>query len=293
MKKLSILLFICIILVSCKDESVDFGTVEYYPAFLWEDANISPVTKTMDCDFSLDAQNDANSFAEFQFVDNEGKAVPTSEMQVKVDGIVAKKNIFRVYSKTKSVKLEFTFSPDAKTGKHQGYLKLINHELDRLDSHQLSSGQKIDVFQWTLNYDKGINPLAFILLCIGVVILSCLSLWFLFIQRLVYPVIKLSRIEVKETSENKRINRCRKVVFCNKKSKQSVLSKIFTGKILYVSNSIWTSDWELKPGKEKRTVKPMLHGNYTMSPMKVYLKSMDEFSLTNIQNKSVIHLKLT
>lgn len=293
MKKLSILLFICIFFASCKDESVNFGTVEYYPSFLWEDANISPVTKIMDCDFSLDAQNDANSFAEFQFVDNDGRPVSTSEMQVKVDGVLAKNNVFRVNSKTKSIKLEFTFSPDAETGKHQGYLKLINHELDRLDSHQLSSGQKIDVFQWTLNYDKGMNPLAFVLLCIGIVILSCLSLWFLFIQRLVYPVIKLSRIEVKETSDNKRINRCRKVVFCSNKKKQSLLSKIFSGKILYMSNSIWTNEWELKPGKEKKSVKAMLHGNYTMSPMIVNLKSMDEFSLTNIQNKSVIHLKLT
>lgn len=293
MKKLSILLFICIFFASCKDESVNFGTVEYYPSFLWEDANISPVTKIMDCDFSLDAQNDANSFAEFQFVDNDGKPISTSEMQVKVDGVPAKNNVFRVNSKTKSVKLEFTFSPDAETGKHQGYLKLINHELDRLDSHQLSSGQKIDVFQWTLNYDKGMNPLAFVLLCIGIVILSCLSLWFLFIQRLVYPVIKLSRVEVKETSDNKRINRCRKVVFCSNKKKQSLLSEILSGKILYMSNSIWTNEWELKPGKEKKTVKAMLHGNYTMSPMIVYLKSMDEFSLTNIQNKSVIHLKLT
>ena len=115
MKKINILLLSCILLVSCKDEKVEFGTVEYYPAFLWVDENMSPVTKTMDCDFSLDAQEDANSFAEFQFVDNEGKPIQTSEMQVRVDGVLVKNNIFRVNSNIKSIKLEFSFSPDAKT----------------------------------------------------------------------------------------------------------------------------------------------------------------------------------
>ena len=60
MRKFCILLFLCVFLVSCRDESVEFGTVEYYPSFLWEEAKISPVTRTMDCDFSIDAQNDAN-----------------------------------------------------------------------------------------------------------------------------------------------------------------------------------------------------------------------------------------
>ena len=43
-------------LSSCtKGESVSFGTVEYYPSFLWVDSNITPVKKTFDFDFSQDA----------------------------------------------------------------------------------------------------------------------------------------------------------------------------------------------------------------------------------------------
>ena len=289
MKKLSILLFICIFFASCKDESVNFGTVEYYPSFLWEDANISPVTKIMDCDFSLDAQNDANSFAEFQFVDNDGRPVSTSEMQVKVDGVPAKNNVFRVNSKTKSIKLEFTFSPDAETGKHQGYLKLINHELDRLDSHQLSSGLKIDIFQWTLNYDKRMNPLAFVLMWIEIITFGAVLLWLLFLKRMFYPqfrAINKMMIIPNQAPISLRFKGKRMIIIDNQHHKQSLWNRFWTGEIQYIQTPYITTKIVLKPVRRGKQIMFISNAtNYICTPNPI---SMQSSSVMDITNKSTI-----
>ena len=73
MKQITYILFLVILLLtSCKEKTISFGNVEYYPPFLWVDENITPVTKTFDFDFSEDAKADKSTFAEFQFVDNYG-----------------------------------------------------------------------------------------------------------------------------------------------------------------------------------------------------------------------------
>lgn len=292
MKKLSILLFICIILVSCKDESVDFGTVEYYPAFLWEDANISPVTKTMDCDFSLDAQNDAESFAEFQFVDNYDKPIPTSEMQVKVDGVVAEHNIFRVYSKTDSVKLEFTFSPEAKTGKHQGYLRLINHKLDRFESQQLSNGQKVDAFQWTLHYDRGMNPLKiWALSLLAALIVVSLFLKYVFF-RMRYPrfrAINKMMIIPNQAPIALKFKGKRMIVIGNQHHKQSLWNRFWTGEIQYIQNPYITTKIVLKPVRRGKQIMFISNAtNYICTPNPI---SMQPSTVRDITNRSTIFIQ--
>ena len=289
MRKFCILLFLCVFLVSCRDESVEFGTVEYYPSFLWEEAKISPVTRTMDCDFSIDAQNDANSFAVFQFVDNEGKPISTSEMQVKVDGVAAENNLFRINSKTKSVKLEFSFSPDAQEGKHQGYLKLINHNLDRLDSHLLSVGQKIDALQWTLNYNKSMNPLAFALLLTTLILLGAILLWQIFLKHLFFPkfrAINKMMIIPNQAPISLRFKGKRMIVIDNKRYKQSSWNRFWTGEIQYIQNPFITTSITLKPIRRGRQIMFVSNAtNYLCSPNPV---GMQPAKVNDIINKVAI-----
>lgn len=292
MKNLIILLFICIFFASCKDESVNLGTVEYYPAFLWEDANISPVTKTMDCDFSLDAQNDAESFAEFQFVDNYDKPIPMSEMQVKVDGVVAEHNIFRVYSKTDSVKLEFTFSPEAKIGKHQGYLRLINHKLDRFESQQLSNGQKVDAFQWTLHYDRGMNPLKiWALSLLAALIVVSLFLKYVFF-RMRYPrfrAINKMMIIPNQAPIALKFKGKRMIVIDNQHHKQSLWNKFWTGEIQYIQNPYITTKIVLKPVRRGKQIMFISNAtNYVCTPNPI---SMQPSTVRDITNRSTIFIQ--
>ena len=287
--------FCLICLSSCKkDESISFGTVEYYPNFLWVDSKTMPVTKTFDFDFSKDAK-DKESYAEFQFVDNGGKAISTDIMQIKIDGKKCPNNRFRISSDVASKELTFEFSPNAPDGKHQGYLKLVNHELDRLDSQPLTANQQVDVFQWTLNYDKRMNPLAKVLMWICILLVAFIFVWFALIKPIMYPRIRLSRLELSSKKGyyvNKRINGARKVVVSNSRNKQSFLNKLFTGEILYIVNEIWTSPWDLYPKGRKRVVKINLHGKYMITPITSELVNYGEYQLTSIGTKESITIKI-
>lgn len=284
---------VLIFLSSCKkDESVSFGTVEYYPAFLWVDSNITPVKKTFDFDFSQDAK-DHNSFAEFQFVDNDGNPISTNIMQVTIDGKQIEDNRFKISSDVTSKELTFTFSSKAKKGKHQGYLKLISHKLDRLDSQPLTNNQQVDAFQWTLNYDKGMNPLAKVLMWIGIVFLALLALWFFILRPMLYPHFAKFTKSVLIEKDGKIVAQlnfafkgARKVVFHNQKKKQSIWNKLFVGEIRTLVNQNFVSELTFVPKKNNANA----HGvGYTIHPNPVPRSGIAK--ITYSQEKLIITLR--
>lgn len=285
--------FIAVVFSSCNDDRISLGEVLFYPSFLWVDENVTPVTKTFDFDFSQDAKDD-KSFAEFQFVDNEGKPVSTSVMQVIMDGNELVDNKFAIQSDVTSKELTFKFTPNAKEGTHQGYLKLVNHKLDRLDSQPLTPDMKVDAFQWTLKFEKVMNPLAKFLLWLAIILVSLLFLWFLVIKPLIYPRIRLNRIELSSKNGyfvNKKINGARLVIFTNQYKPQGWLNKIFTGEIKYIKGDPWITSWELTPKGRKKVAIINLHGKYLINPVTTELINYGEYQLTNIQTKEIITIK--
>lgn len=284
-----------LLLTSCKDNSISMGTVEFYPSFLWVESDLTPVIKTFDFDFSEDAQADKESFAEFQFVDNNGVPISTEVMQISINGNTLKDNKLRINSNETSGKIVFSFSKDAPTGKYQGYLRLINHNLDRLDSQSLKQGDKIDAFQWTLYYEKRMNPLAKCLMWTFFLTGLLLMLWFLFLKQFLFPRIRLSRMELSSKKGyymNKRINGSRMVVVTNNYKPQSRLSKVFTGKITYIKDDIWTSSWELTPKGRKKAAIINLHGKYMISPVTREIANYGTYQLDNLATKESITIKI-
>ena len=257
-------------LSSCKkDESVSFGTVEYYPSFLWVDSKTTPVTKTFEFDFSQDAK-DYNSFAEFQFVDNDGKVINTDVIQIVIDGKECANNRFRINNDVTSKELTFKFSPNAVEGKHQGYLKLVNHQLDRLDSQPLTANQQVDAFQWTLNYDKRMNPLAKVLMWIVIGVLAMLAIWLVFFRPILYP--KFGSIQKTFNVPGMaplivRFKGARMVVLAASHPKrQSAWNRFWTGKILYKTHPAFVAPIVFKPSRGRRVLAKVQAGSYQVMP---------------------------
>ena len=262
--------FFLICLSSCKkDESVSFGTVEYYPSFLWVDSKTTPVTKTFNFDFSQDAKQ-YNSYAEFQFVDNGGKAISTDIMQIKIDGKKCPNNRFRISSDVASKELTFEFSPNAQDGKHQGYLKLVSHQLDRLDSQPLKAGQKVDAFQWTLNYDKRMNPLAKVLMWIGIGLLAMLTIWFFIFRPIFYPRFGSIQKTFNVPGMAPLIVRFKGarmvVVAASHPKKQSAWNRFWKGKIIYKTHPAFVAPIIFKPSKNKSVLAKVQVGTYQVMP---------------------------
>jgi len=272
MKKISVILFLITIvcMTSCKKEgNVSFGTVEYYPNFAWVDSKTTPVTKTFDFDFSQDAKDD-NSYAELQFVDNEGKPISTNVMQVKIDGKEIADNKFRVNSDETSKDLTFTFSPNAEDGKYQGYLKLISHKLDRLDSQPLTPGQQVEAFQWTLKYEKRMNPLTKAIMWFLIVLLALFIIWFFLLRPIVYPtfgsiqktfnVPKMAPLIVK-------FKGARMVVLAaSHPKKQGRVKSFLKGKIIYKTHPAFVSPIIFKPTRGRKVLARVQAGTYQVLP---------------------------
>lgn len=268
--------------------NMSFGEVTYYPDFLWTDDSIKPVTKTFKFDFSQDAKNDKECFAEFAFVDNEGKAIGTDVMQVFVDGRQLKDNIFRVTSEEVSKELEFRFSPDAEGGKHQGHLKLLHHNLDRMDDTPLSPGQQVEeVFQWTLIYTKMMNPLAKVFMWAGIIIAVALVIWFCMLRPSLFPHFGKFKKAILIRKDNRIVGQfsysfkgAYKVVFYNEKVKQSFWKRLFVGETRTFVNPHITSELTFAPhGKGKAFV----HGKgYSATPNQI-----PRNGLATIENKEL------
>ena len=167
------------------DKSASFGTVHYHPKFLWSPENTTPVIDSIYFNFSQDAKLNGSTYAEFQFVDNNGHPYNDETLIIFDGDEVLNNNTIKITSADYAKELKFIFSPEAESGKHQGYFRLISHGqlhridhyfLDHLESKTLTANKQdpnnqVNVFQWTLHFKKHINPL--LLLIIWIFILLC------------------------------------------------------------------------------------------------------------------------
>ncbi len=296
MKVIYGIFFALLVLCSCSDDNcISFGEIEYYPPFLWVDSHMSPLNKTIEFCFSQDAKNDPTCFAEFQFVDNDGNPISTDVMQISVDGNELPDNKLRIDNSVSSKELVFTFSPQAEDGEHQGYLKLISHNLDRLDSEQLSLGQQLEVFQWTINYKKSMNPLAKGLMWFVISLVSCIMIWKIFIRPLIYPHFKKfsKSILIEQNGTivgqmNFSFKGARKVVFSNTKQKQSFWQKFFVGETKTLVSPLFQEKIIFSPRQNGKSA-AVLGTGYMANPNPIPRNG--EAKITNIHQKITITVR--
>ena len=166
-----------------------------------------------------------------------------------------------------------------------------SNNLETINAEESRVYESSIYFEHEINW----NPLQIILLWFGILALALLLLWFTMLKPILYPGMRLSRLELSSKKGyyiNKKINGARKVIISNKRNKQSFLNKLFTGEILYIVNEIWTSPWELSPKDRKKVAKINLHGKYMITPITSELANYGEYQLINIDTKESITIKI-
>lgn len=152
--------------------------------------------------------------------------------------------------------LSVEFNKDAATGKR--YFELTPVGATSVD---LVNEQPFDSFEGTTlrtSYSVGWNPLATALFWVIIGVLAFLVIWFILLQRIFYPRIKMSRVEFTGPNSyyaSKKIKGTRKVVLTSKNKKQNIFSRIFTGEVKYVKADHFNPEIEIKPSGNKRKVK--------------------------------------
>lgn len=238
----------------------DFGIVKQYDSFLFVPSKIEPARKIIKFEFNEDAQKDPNTYAEFKFVDKKGLDVNLEDIHIKINGTKLQKNSFKVTPKEPEANIEISFASGAKRGKHKGYLKLEQNNLQRINNESCN-GDCIYACTWSVSNNKSMNPLAKALLWFGILVVSMLFLWFFIIKPVRYPrfkkfrkmvLVKKNGVVVSQFTVN--FKGARRVVFATKVAKQNALNKLFTGQIKTIVNPFFEEPLTFIPSKKKKAI---------------------------------------
>lgn len=152
--------------------------------------------------------------------------------------------------------LELTFDHSAATGKR--YFTLEPAGAEAVD--MINGRPTADFTGATLRtrYSVDWNPLKTVLFWTAIVLLAALVLWLVVLKRIFFPTIAVGRVDLTGPGSyylSKEIKGHRRVVLTAKRRSQNALSRLFTGKILYVRADHFTPEITIEPAVGKKRVK--------------------------------------
>lgn len=268
-------------------EETDMGKATWYDSFLfWGESNPDTLSVDLKAVFNDEARKDC-SIVQLQIKDvDEGK-----EFQLFFNGKPLDNSTVTLKANDNAPSiLSVVFNPDAKEGKR--YLTINTKSKQELDK---INDQPVEQYELTLRskYVVNWNPLKTFLMWLGILILAALLLWFLIVKHLIYPTIGVSTIQLNDPYFAKiNVKGKRRVVFTDKKMEQSLLSRIFTGEILYKKNDIWTSPLTFEPGAKKKTLRVMRNKEYVFDPFTSMLKAPSDYVVENTNSHTIIKITI-
>lgn len=186
--------------------------------------------------------------------------------------------------------LSIVFNPDAKEGKRYLAVKAsAPYALDNINAQPV----KKYVLSLRSKYVVNWNPLKTILMWLGILILAALILWFLIVKHFIYPSIGVKTIQINDPYFSKvNVKGKRRVVFTNKNMSQGLLSRIFTGEILYKKHEVWSSPLAFEAGAKRKTLRVMRTKDYAFDPFTSTLKAPNDYLVENINDKTKIKISI-
>lgn len=296
-KKIAILSFISFLfLISCeKDEyqgeTADFGISEYYEPFLFVKSDTAILTKTLNYDFN-DYAVEQKSFAKIKWVDQNQKNIENNNIRFWINGKQVTSNEFQISSNAGKGKLKLGVQmlPDFPEGYTSGFLSISNNDLDVVNNLDLSTSSDERLFKWEATHKIVMNPLKKALMWVGILILALLVVWFLVFRNRLHPKFKRGKIQILSPyfggvsfNQNTKL-----IVFTSSNQKQSAFNRIFTGKIIYEVNPIYSIDIFLRPGRANK-IKIKLPVGATIKPPVTQLDKFSEYKI--ILNQNIIKIQ--
>ncbi len=268
-------------------EEGELGHATWYDSFLFWGAS-EPDTLNFDLKtvFNDEAKKDVST-VELIVTDSD----ESTDFQLLHNGQKVENGKILLSSKAGAInKLSLVYNPNAKEGKRYFDIKAVKkHELDKINE------QPVEQYKVTLRSEYSVvwNPLKTILMWVGILILAALVLWFLMIKRIFYPSISIKTIQINEPYFSRiNVKGKRRVVFTNKKMTQGLISRIFTGEILYKKNEIWTSPLGFEAGAKKKTLRVMRTKDYAFDPYTPMLKAPGDYVVENTSDNTKIKISI-
>ncbi|MCQ2320391.1 MAG: hypothetical protein MJZ91_03550 [Bacteroidales bacterium] len=237
-----------------------WGQTDYYEDFLWKHYQDTIMTQTLTFETGEDQFTKPLCFELYTIDNNTGAYIPVDAEAVKLykNGEPCADNKLIVNPGEAEVVAGVMFDHKAPEGKYNWFLKVTDSgDLDMINNTMTSAGEIPMLIEWNAKKNDIMNPLAETVMIIGIFILILLLMWLGLLKKIFFPTFRVSKAVLVDPAPymcQKRLNGCRLFVLTNKAKKQSFINKLFTGKIEYDINGIWTYDLIIEPkgpGKAK------------------------------------------
>lgn len=264
-------------------DEVQHEGVQWYDSFLWSDA---AAEQKAVWDLEPIFENELNgSRMALKFQVGEGQ---TNDFQAWFNGQpISNGSTIQIVPHQPAV-LEVQFNHDAATGKR--YFSLIPASVEGINIINEQPSEKYEGTSLRTEYEVDWNPLFTLLFWLLMALLAALVLWFVVLKRIFFPTIRVGIMILKGPEPyyaSKRIRGARKVVLTSKRRSQNVVSRLFTGKILFVRADHFSPELTILPSGSKRRVRLRSEGNaWVVSPAGIFAP-YEKGTVTNSNNTTV------
>ena len=288
-------------LYSCKEKensgfsgsAVHFGESTFYHPFLGVNDDTILLTKNLEYKFNNFALQ-KKSFVNINLVDEKQNNLTDENIQLFIDGKRAVNNTFKLDGSNQSsgkISVGILLLPNYKEGYSTGFLSLNNHSLDIINNTDLTkSNIEKRLFKWEVSHQILMNPLKKYLLWIMGIVTVALLIWFITLRNILHPKFKKGKIQILSPYfGGVNISKSTKlVIFTNTIKKQGTINRLFTGKIIYEVNPIYTNEIKLRPGR-KNKIKIKLPIGARITPPVINLEKFNTYKIE--VNKQIIEIQ--
>lgn len=305
------LLGVAAMLCACSEKEVSvsgtpiaqWGKSKYYEDFLWKKWKPDTLKQTLVFEFNDDAVNFMQKPLQLALYkkSESGKMirVKDNEMRVFVDGKPANNNVISIIPKKGDdetvVNVGIVFDPTADNKIHHWYFKPTDAAgLERINdlNPEEFGDEASSLMDIQVEKAKVANPLATGTTILGFILLAALVLWLAVLQYIFFPRFKVRSILLTDPAPymaRKTILRARQVVLTSKRQSQGIISQVFTGKIIYEVNDIWTSDIIIVP-RDRQSVRVSSSKGYLIDGRR--LMRNQEYTIQNESTKTKTIIKI-
>ncbi|MCD4675619.1 MAG: hypothetical protein K8S18_06425 [Desulfobacula sp.] len=260
--KISIISIILIaILGSCQNNvnsiaaKIDFGECGYYKSFLWSNTTIDTLKKTLEVQFNPTVRHHPDAYITLEVIIHDKKGnLSLNDFDLIIDNIKQPKNEIVLYAIDFGNKNEITigivFKTHAIDDTYKGFIRVSDYQDIDIVNNSSSLDTAPAIFKWEADFERKMNPLLKTILFIIISILILLFIWFVFLQRKLYPRFKGGQIIISvPDNEETRINLAGKIgCYIGKFKQPNRFFRIFCGNY---ANILPNEEWFLyiKPAK--------------------------------------------
>ncbi len=298
------------VISSCSEENRptgdNWGTTEWYPDRFYCSYTPVVMTRTVEFDLNEDARlylDCQGGFFELAVSKEPGEYVKSNDIKVYYNGMLDEDGKFHVtLNDDKSGKftadIGVEFVDGVAEGIHKYYIVYTgqmdgNNSINVQGTNLTASKEYVTVDMCNLDAEGFyvekidlVNPVDKILIWVGTILGICLAVWIIVGRYLFFPRIRVSRLQFTGPDTFNRtptVKGCYRVVLtADRKRKQGIIARLFTGKILYIYDDVWTEE-VLFEHRNKKSVRIRTKGDWTCDSFS--LEKHNSYIIENMTTK--------